>query len=98
MPAVDRLAAEYGDRIDFVAPAWKSSFVLTESRAEELFLSGNIMWGLDQEQEVFALYGVPYQPATVLIGADGTIVEAWPGARGEDALRASIENLLAVAG
>lgn len=96
MPVVDSLAAEYGDRIDFVAPAWKSSFLLTERRAEELFISGEIKWGLDES--IFGLYGVPYQPVTFLIGADKTIVDTWPGLRGEEELRAAIEHLLAVSG
>ena len=98
MPVVDALAAEYADRIDFVAPAWRSSFQLTEQRAQELFLSGEIKWGLDETRSIFALYGVPYQPVTFLIAADKTIVEAWPGLRGEEELRAAIENLLAVSG
>ena len=56
--------------------------------------SGNIMWGLDESQDLFSSFGVPYQPATVLIGADGTVVESWLGARGEDAIRQSLDNLL----
>ena len=96
MPVVDRLAAEYGDRVDFVAPAWKSSFAQTEARAEELLLSGEIKWGLDAEEEIFSLYGVPYQPVTVLIAADHTVVDAWPGIRAEDEIRAALENLIAL--
>ncbi len=98
MPVVDRLAAEYSDRVDFVAPAWKSSYALTESRAAELFQSGQIMWGLDEDEEVFATYGVPYQPVTILIATDMTIVDAWPGMRGEADIRAAIETLIAVSG
>ena len=96
MPVVDQLAAEYADRVDFVAPAWKSSFKLTEARAEELFLSGEIMWGLDEDEEIFALYGVPYQPVTVLIAADGTVVEAWPGVKDESEIRSALENLISL--
>jgi hypothetical protein len=96
LPVVDQLAAEYADRVDFVAPAWKSTFELTEARAEELFLSGEIMWGLDEGEEIFALYGVPYQPVTVLIAADGTVVEAWPGVRDDSEIRAALENLISL--
>lgn len=98
MPVVDSLAAEYGDRVVFVAPAWKSDFDSTAARAAELLTSGVVQWGLDADEEVFRAYGIPYQPATVLIAPDQTIVEAWPGVRSEDDLRASIEGLLAVAG
>lgn len=95
MPVVDSLAAEYADRVDFVAPAWKSSFAATEARAQELFQSGQIQWGLDDDEEIFELYGIPYQPVTVLVAADGTVVEAWDGLRAEDEIRAALDELVA---
>lgn len=98
MPVVDSLAAEYSDQVDFVAVAWKSSFAQTEARAEELFQSGQIMWGLDEDEDIFRLYGVPYQPVTVLIAADQTVVEAWDGLRAEDELRSAIESLIDLTG
>lgn len=94
MPVVDSLAAEYGDQVDFVAPAWKSSFELTEARAAELFQSGRIQWGLDSEEEIFRAYGVPYQPVTVLIAGDKTVVEAWDGLRSEAEIRVALDNLI----
>lgn len=98
MPVVDRLAEEYSDRVDFVAPAWKSTFALTKDRADELFASGQILWGLDEEMEIFALYGVPLQPVTILIAGDKTVVTSWAGARGEDFLREQLDNLVALSG
>lgn len=95
MPVVDSLSIEYSDRVKFLAPAWKATFAATAQQAAELLPSGNIAWGLDESEEVFSLYGVPYQPATVLIGADGTIVESWLGARSEQQMRESIEALIA---
>jgi hypothetical protein len=79
--------------VDFVAPAWKSTFELTEVRADQLFASGRIMWGLDETEHIFDLYGVPYQPVTVLIAADRTIVETWAGLRGEAEIRAALDHL-----
>ncbi|MGH8944863.1 MAG: TlpA family protein disulfide reductase [Acidimicrobiia bacterium] len=96
MPVVDALAAEYGARVDFVAPAWKSSLAATRERAGELFTSGNIMWGLDEDEAIFAMYGVPYQPVTVLIASDRTVVETWPGMRSEGEIREAIQGLLEV--
>lgn len=93
---VDSLAAEYADEVDFVAPAWKSSFEATAERADELFISGEIMWGLDGQEEIFQLYGIPYQPVTVLIAADRTVVESWDGLRPEDEIRAALDSLLAL--
>ena len=98
LPVVDRLAAEYSDRIDFVAPAWKSDFESTERRAHELFLSREIQWGLDEAEDIFALYAVPYQPVTVLIAPDGTVVETWLGVRDADEIRSAVENLVSFAG
>lgn len=98
MPVVDSLAAEYADEIDFVAPAWKSSFEATQSRALELFASDQIMWGLDEQEEIFQLYGVPYQPVTVLIAGDGTVVESWDGLRAEEEIRAALDNLISLSG
>lgn len=94
MPVVDSLAAEYSDRIDFVAPAWKSSFEATQDRARELFQSGEIMWGLDAEEGIFSAYGIPYQPVTVLIAGDETVVEAWDGLRAEAEIRSALDNLI----
>jgi hypothetical protein len=96
LPVVDKLSAEYSDRIDFVAPAWKSTFEATAERANELFVSDQIMWGLDEEETIFSAYGVPYQPVTVLIAADDTVVEAWPGIRDESEIRAALDNLISL--
>ena len=94
MPVIDDLAVEYSDRVAFVAPAWKASFDATAEQASRLLESGEVRWGLDESEGIFQAYGVPYQPATVLIGADGTVVESWLGARDEAAMRQSIEALL----
>ena len=98
MPVIDNLAAEYADRVDFVAPAWKSDFAATEARALELLTSGRVQWGLDEDEEIFALYGVPYQPVTVLIAGDRTVLETWTGLRDEAEIREAIENLIGVSG
>lgn len=98
MPVIDNLATEYADRVDFVAPAWKSTFELTEMRADQLFQSGEIMWGLDEDEDIFRAYGIPYQPVTVLIAADDTVVEAWDGLRAEQEIRAALDALIALSG
>ncbi|MDH4115779.1 MAG: hypothetical protein OEX04_03550 [Acidimicrobiia bacterium] len=94
MPVVDEISADYENEVAFVAVAWKASFEDTADRAAEVMPSGRIMWGLDAEEEVFAAFGVPYQPVTVLIGADKTIVDAWPGALSEDEIRERIDAML----
>ncbi len=93
---MDKVAVDYADEVAFVAPAWKATLEDTASRAAGLMPSGIIKWGLDAEESVFAAYGIPSQPASVLIGADKTIVEAWFGARSEEELRASLDRLIAL--
>lgn len=95
MPVIDRLAQEYGDEVAFVAVAWKGTFEDTAERAAELMPSGAIRWGLDAEEEIFALYQVPYQPHTILITADKESFASWPGVMAEEDLRAQIDGLLA---
>lgn len=54
------------------------------------------MWGLDEDETIFGLYGVPYQPVTILIAGDDTVVESWPGLRDEAEIRAALDNLIAL--
>lgn len=98
MPVIDGLAAEYRDRVVFVAPAWKADLRATSRRADQLLRSGAVMWGLDERQQIFSAYGIGYQPVTVLIGADKTIVNRLFGAQGASTLRSAIEELLATSG
>jgi hypothetical protein len=96
LPVVDSLAAEYSDRVDFVAAAWHSTFELTKERADQLFVSRQIQWGLDEDIDIFEKYGVSYQPVTVLIAGDKTVVDSWGGIRSEEDIRASLDELIAL--
>ena len=82
----------------FVAPAWKAPLSATSSRANQLLRSGLVKWGLDENERIFSAYGVGYQPATITIGADKTIVKRLPGAQGSSGFRAAIEELLSISG
>jgi hypothetical protein len=95
LPVVDEISADYSDDVTFLAVAWKGTPEDTAERAAQIMPSGRVLWGLDADEEVFALYGVPYQPVTVLIGADKTIVDAWPGVLDEDEIRAKLDSLVA---
>lgn len=96
MPVVDSLAPEYSDRVEFIAVAWKSSLEATSARAAELMPSGAIRWGLDEGEQVFGAYGVPYQPVTVLITGSDVEVQRWPGARSEAEIRQALDELIAL--
>lgn len=54
------------------------------------------MWGLDEDEAIFSSYGVPYQPVTVLIAGDRTVVESWAGLRPEEEIRAALDDLIAL--
>lgn len=66
----------------------------TSRTADELF-SENLAWGLDDR--IWDLYGVPGQPATILI-ANGVIVDQWFGAVPEDFLRERLDRLVSLSG
>ena len=89
---MDRVAAEYQDEVTFLAIAGRSDPERTAAGASELF-SDNLMWGLDDD--IWDLYGVPGQPATILV-ADGVIVDQWFGAAPEDLLRERLDRLVAL--
>lgn len=90
------MAAEYADRVEFVAVAWNSTLDKTAARAAELMPSGAVSWGLDDKGEVFGAYGVPYQPVTVLITGSDVEVQRWPGARSETEIRQALDDLIAL--
>ncbi|MEX2424504.1 MAG: hypothetical protein WD990_11055 [Acidimicrobiia bacterium] len=94
MPVVDQISLDYADEVTFLAPAWKGTLPATTDRAKQLLPSGVIRWGLDEDEVVFQAFGVPYQPVTVLIAADGTIFETWAGFRDEAGIRESLDQLV----
>ncbi len=95
MPVVDRISRDYADQVAFVAPAWKATFERTAAAAEELLPSGIVMWGLDEDEEIFRAYGIPFQPVTVVLDAERRVVDAWPGQRPEAEIRALLDELVA---
>jgi hypothetical protein len=95
LPVVDGISSDYADRVDFIAPVWKSAEEATREAAARILPSGNVKWGLDLDRIVFGLYGVPYQPVTVLISSHGLVVEEWAGVRSEQRIRESLDALIA---
>ena len=83
--------------MDVIAVAWRSSLDRTAAVAEALMPSGAIKWGLDESEAVFSAFEVPYQPVTVLV-AGGVEVARWLGARGEEDIRAAMDELSQYAG
>jgi hypothetical protein len=94
LPVIDEVSNDYLDDIEFLALAWKSNFERTKERAEMLF-SDNLKWALDEDEHVFQLYGVPGQPASVIV-LQGVVVDAWFGAIGEAELRTRLDAVVAL--
>lgn len=95
MPVIDRVAADYEDRIRFIAVAGNNtSLDAGRQRAGELF--SRLDWGLDES--LWELYGVPYQPYSVLITGNDVILKEWFGAVDEETLRAELDELAATTG
>jgi hypothetical protein len=92
LPVIDSVAGDYLDQVAFLAVAGRAPMDRTAERAPQLF-SDNLKWGLDEE--IWRLYGVPGQPASVMI-AHGVIVDQWFGAIGEDELRLRLDELVAL--
>ncbi len=91
MPAIDSVAPDYADSVRFIAVAGRSGYDETAARAQELF--SELEWGLDDS--IWDLYGIPGQPASILITGNDLVVDGWFGAVSEDALRESLDDLIA---
>jgi hypothetical protein len=91
LPVVDVVARDYQDRVRFVAVAGRSDYGSTEKQAAKLF--SNLEWGLGDE--IWDLYGIPYQPVTVLITGGDVVYDTWPGAVSESEMRERIDTMLA---
>ncbi|WKZ83061.1 MAG: hypothetical protein QY307_02075 [Acidimicrobiia bacterium] len=94
MPVIDAVASEYQDRITFLAVAGRSSLEASRTRVGDWFDPSRILWGYSDD--LWALYAIPGQPASVLISGDDVIVGGWFGAVGEEALRAELDRLAAI--
>jgi len=97
LPVIEAIAPDYVDDVTFLAVAWKGTLEDTRDEAARLIPSGNVKWGLDADEEVFGLYGVPYQPVTVLVTHDNIVKTSWPGVLSEAEIRAEIESLIETA-
>ncbi len=92
MPVIDEVASDYVEDVTFLAVAGRGDLGATQEEAERLF-SENLNWGLDDS--IWDLYGVPGQPASILI-AEGVVIDRWFGALDEAELRERLDNLVAL--
>lgn len=91
---IDAVASDYLDEIAFVSVAGRSTEAASRDRVGVWFDPSRIQWGYSDE--IWALFGVPGQPRTILISGDDVIVGGWFGAKSEAELRAELETLAAI--
>lgn len=92
---LEQISADYQGQVTFLAVGGSGTADATAERAEEWMPSGRILWGLDDSQHVWSLFGVSGTPTTVLLGPDGEVISGWSGERGESGMREAIELALA---
>ena len=61
---------------------------------QHLFAFPSCDVGLDEDEDIFQKYGIPYQPVTILIASDQTVVADWAGLKSEEELRDILEMLI----
>ncbi len=93
MPVIDAVASDYQDAVTFLAVAGRSSPEASEARVGDWFSPDRLMWGYDDA--LWDLYGIPYQPISVLITSDGFEVHRFFGPASEEELRAGLDDLVA---
>jgi hypothetical protein len=93
LPVVAEISEDYENEVAFVGVAGRSGFDATAERADQLF-GDALLWGLDDS--IWDLYGVPYQPVTVLITGNDVEVMRWPGLLEESEIRARLDQLVAL--
>ncbi len=57
-----------------------------------------MFWGLDEDEDIFAKYGIPYQPVTILIAHDGTVLTEWAGLKDPAEIEVLLNELITLAG
>ncbi|MCJ7725215.1 MAG: hypothetical protein MUP76_02335 [Acidimicrobiia bacterium] len=92
MPVIDAVASDYQGQISFLAVAGKSTPEASADRVGVWFSPDRLLWGYSDD--MWALFGVPGQPVSVLITSDGFEVGRWFGEASEADLRAALDQLI----
>lgn len=91
---VDAVASDYLDSVTFLAVAGRSDLEASERRVGNWFSPDRLLWGYDDD--LWSLYGVRGQPATILISSDDVVVDGWFGGLGEAETRAALDRLVEI--
>jgi hypothetical protein len=87
-----QVAREFSGKVTFFGVAWKA----TEAECRRYVRDFEVPYdnGLDAGERIFELYGVPYQPATVLISRDGRLVDQIAGGVDHEFLAEQVGKLV----
>lgn len=91
---VSAVAADYQDRITFLAIAGRSSESASRARVGVWFDPDRILWAHDES--MWERYAVPYQPRSFLISSDDIVIGGWFGALSEAELRMELDRLAVI--
>jgi thioredoxin-like negative regulator of GroEL len=90
-PDLDAAAAAYAGRVSFVGLNNRD----TVEDGRGYATSHGVPYPLAHAPEVWAAYGVPHQPVTVVIAADGRELKRWAGAVTQEQLAEVLDGALA---
>jgi thioredoxin-like negative regulator of GroEL len=90
-PDLDAAATAYAGRVSFVGLSNRDT--LEDGRAYAK--THRVPYPLAHAPDVWAAYGVPHQPVTVVIAADGRELKRWSGAVTEEQLAEALDAALA---
>jgi thioredoxin-like negative regulator of GroEL len=90
-PDLDAAATAYAGRVSFIGLSNRDTVEdgLAYARTHK------VPYPLAHAPDVWTAYGVPYQPVTVVIAADGREVKRWSGAVTEEQLTEALDAALA---
>jgi hypothetical protein len=86
------LAEEYGDQVAFIGVSDNRD---TVEDGETYAADFDVPYPLALDQGVWDAYGVPYQPVTVVLDADGVEIHRTTGPISYEGLRTELEAALA---
>lgn len=96
LPAFDKLAAQYGDRVAFLMVNLTDGSSETVDGVKDFVADNGYSFPLffDTDYSASIAYGITSIPVTILIGADGGVVNSHLGAMDEGTLEAYIQALI----
>ena len=96
LPHFDQLAKEYGDSVTMIAICANYDADIAPDFVAEYFSDYSMLFGLDNANESYytKLGGKGTYPMTLVLDANGVVVERFPNPASYEALKAAIEKAM----